>query len=195
MWLITSIGCPLQIAESRKPIHIIAKSFPVFPTGRPVLWFLAAVGLLLLTDSRNWHAVTNSFELKQETYSHYWQKSSKPIPAIRWLVFPLSAICSRSPMEMDKLHFFVLKVHLHEIFRSPFLHLSNTYRLNNKASEFFRFCSWIHRLIQIFLTFGSDSVYAESYSLSTESSLSETPHQLTESTWVRLHVNWVNAEW
>ncbi len=30
-----------------KPIHIMAKSFPVFP----ILWFLAAIGLPLLTDS------------------------------------------------------------------------------------------------------------------------------------------------
>jgi hypothetical protein len=43
-----------------------------------------------------------------------------------------------------------LKVHLHEIFLSRFLHLSNTYRPNNKALEFFRFCSWIRRLIRIF---------------------------------------------
>jgi hypothetical protein len=77
---------------------------------------------------------------------------------------------------------------------SRFLHLSNTYRPNNTASEFFRFCSWIRRHIQIFLTFGGDLVDAESHSSSTESTPSETPRQLSQRR-VRLHINWVNAEW
>jgi hypothetical protein len=33
MWLIISMGRLLQMAENGKPIHIMAKSFPVFPAG------------------------------------------------------------------------------------------------------------------------------------------------------------------
>jgi hypothetical protein len=62
MWLINIMGRPLQIADSGKPIHIMAESFPVFPAGNHSL-VLAAIGLPLLTDSGNWHAATNSFEL------------------------------------------------------------------------------------------------------------------------------------
>ncbi len=76
------MGCPLQIADSRKPSHIMAKSFPVF-----LLWFLVATGLPLLTESGSWHAATTLFVLYQETYSRYWHSSGKPIPAIRWLAF------------------------------------------------------------------------------------------------------------
>jgi hypothetical protein len=31
------MGRPLQIADSVKPIHIMAKSFPVFPHWKPLL--------------------------------------------------------------------------------------------------------------------------------------------------------------
>jgi hypothetical protein len=68
-------------------------------------------------------------------------------------------------------------------FGSRFLHLSNTYRPNNKASEFFRFCSWIRRLIRIFF-----------HSAVTQLMRSLIPRQLSQRQ-VRLHVNWVNAEW
>ncbi len=68
-------------------------------------------------------------------------------------------------------------------FCSRFLHLSNTYRPNNKALEFFRFCSWIRRLIQIF----KDSAV-------TQLTQSLIPRQLSQRQ-VRFHVNWVNAEW
>jgi hypothetical protein len=68
-------------------------------------------------------------------------------------------------------------------FFSRFLHLSDTYRPNNKAFEFFWFCSWIRRLIQIFL-----------HSAVTQLTRSLIPRQLSQSQ-VRLHVNWVNAEW
>ncbi len=79
-------------------------------------------------------------------------------------------------------------------FWSGFLHWSNIYRQNNKAFQFFRICTLIRRLIQIFFTFGGDSVDAESLSLSTESEPSETPCWLSQHR-VRLHVNWVSAEW
>ncbi len=69
------------------------------------------------------------------------------------------------------------------IFFSRFLHLSNTYRPNNKALEFFRFSSWIRRLIQIF----SDSAF-------TQLTQSLIPRQLSQPQ-VRFHVIWVNAEW
>ncbi len=68
-------------------------------------------------------------------------------------------------------------------FCSRFLHLSNTYRSNNKASEFFRFCSLIRRLIQIFL-----------HSALTQLTRSLIPCQLSQRQ-VRPHINWVNAEW
>jgi hypothetical protein len=73
-------------------------------------------------------------------------------------------------------------------FCSSFLHLSNIHRPNNKAFECFRFCTRIRRLIQNFLTFGGDSVDAESHSPSTESTPSETPRQLSQCG-MRLHVN------
>ncbi len=44
------------------------------------------------------------------------------------------------------------------------------------------------------LTFGGDSVDAESHSPSTVSAPSETPHWLSQHG-VRLHINWVNAKW
>jgi hypothetical protein len=53
----------LQIADSRRAIHIMAKSFLVYPAGNQFFDFFAAIGLPLLTDSGNWHAATNSFEL------------------------------------------------------------------------------------------------------------------------------------
>jgi hypothetical protein len=37
MWLIITMGLPLKIADSGKPIHFMAKSFPVFPRWKPVL--------------------------------------------------------------------------------------------------------------------------------------------------------------
>jgi hypothetical protein len=55
------MGRPLQIADSGKPIHIMAKSHPEFLLETGYL-ILAAIGLPLLTDSRNWHAATNYFE-------------------------------------------------------------------------------------------------------------------------------------
>ncbi len=67
-------------------------------------------------------------------------------------------------------------------FCSRYLHLSNTYRPNNKAFEFFRFCSRICRLIQIFL-----------HSVVTQLTRSLIPRKLSQHQ-VRLHVNWVNAE-
>ncbi len=76
-----------------------------------------------------------------------------------------------------------LKVHLHEIFCSRFLHLSNTYRPNNKAFEFLQFCSRIRRLIRIFL-----------HSAVTQLTRSLIPRKLSQRQ-VRLHINWVNAEW
>ncbi len=68
-------------------------------------------------------------------------------------------------------------------FCSRFLHLSNTYRLNNKDSEFVRFCSWIRQLILIFW-----------HSAVTQLTRSLIPCQLSQGQ-VRLHINWVNAEW
>jgi hypothetical protein len=68
-------------------------------------------------------------------------------------------------------------------FCSRFLHLLNTYRPNNKAFEFFRFCSRIRRFIQIFL-----------HSAVTQLTRSLIPRKLWQRQ-VRLHVNWVNAEW
>ncbi len=86
-----------------------------------------------------------------------------------------------------------LKVHLHEICLFSFLHLSNTYRPNNKASDFL--ILFLNLLTYLnFLTFDSDSVDAESHSSSTESMPTETPRQLSQRG-VRLHVNWDNAEW
>jgi hypothetical protein len=78
--------------------------------------------------------------------------------------------------------FVPLKAHLHEIFLFLFLHLSNTYRPNNKAFEFFRFCSRIRRLIRIFL-----------HSAVTQLTRSLIPLKLCQRQ-VRLHINWVNAE-
>ncbi len=68
-------------------------------------------------------------------------------------------------------------------FCSRFLHLLNTYRPNNKASEFFSIFFMNLPTYSNFLTFGGDSVGAESH-----------PRQLSQRQ-VRLHVNWVNAEW
>jgi hypothetical protein len=75
-------------------------------------------------------------------------------------------------------------------FCSGFLHWSNIYRPNNKAFECFRFCTWIHRLIQIFniwwwlsccrVSFPVDWVNAKWDSISTESKQSETPRQLSQ---------------
>jgi hypothetical protein len=76
-----------------------------------------------------------------------------------------------------------LNVHLHEIFLFSFLHLSNTYRPNNKAFERFQFCSWICGFIRIFL-----------HSAVTQLMQSLIPCQLSQRQ-VRLYVNWVNAEW
>ncbi len=78
-------------------------------------------------------------------------------------------------------------------FCSGFLHWSNIHTPNNKAFECFRFCTQIRNLFE-FLTFGGDSVDAESHSPSTESTPSETPCRLNQRR-VRTHVNWVNAEW
>ncbi len=68
-------------------------------------------------------------------------------------------------------------------FCSRFLHLSNTYRPNNKDFEFFRFCSWIRRLIRFF-----------QHSAVTQLTRMLIPRQLSQSQ-VRLHINWVNVEW
>ncbi len=68
-------------------------------------------------------------------------------------------------------------------FCSRFWQLSNTYRPNNEASEFFGFCSWIRPLIQIFW-----------HSAVTQLTQSLIPRQLSPRQ-VRLHINWVNAEW
>ncbi len=58
------MGRPLlQIADSRRAVHIMAKSFLVYPAGNQFFDFFASIGLPLLTDSGNWHAATNSFEL------------------------------------------------------------------------------------------------------------------------------------
>ncbi len=58
---------------------------------------------------------------------------------------------------------------------SRFLHLSNTYRPNNKAYEIFPFCSWIRRLIRLF-----------QHSAVTQLTRRLIPHQLSQR-WVRLH--------
>jgi hypothetical protein len=55
--------------------------------------------LSLLTDSGNWCTATNLFELQRETYSRYQHHRGKP---------PLSVICSRYPIELDKPHIFAL---------------------------------------------------------------------------------------
>ncbi len=73
-------------------------------------------------------------------------------------------------------------------FCSGFWHLSNTYRPNNEASEFFSILFLNSLTYSNFLTFIGDSVDAESHSASTESTPSETPHQLSQCG-VRLHVN------
>ncbi len=75
-------------------------------------------------------------------------------------------------------------------FCSHFLHLSNTYRPNNIASEFFRFCSWIRWLISIFyirqwlcwhgVSFLVHWVNAKWDSTSTVSMQSETPRHLSQ---------------
>ncbi len=71
-----------------------------------------------------------------------------------------------------------------------FLHWSNIYRPNNKAFECFRFCSWIRRLIRIFniwrwlswcgVSFPVNWVNAKWDSMSTVSTRSETPRQLSQ---------------
>jgi hypothetical protein len=65
-------------------------------------------------------------------------------------------------------------------FCSRFLHLSKTCRPNNKASEFFSISFLNSPTYLNFLTFGGDSVDAESHSSSTESTPSETPRQLSQ---------------
>jgi hypothetical protein len=62
------------------------------------------------------------------------------------------------------------------------LHISNTYRQYNKASEFVRFCSWICQLFQIF-----------EHSTVTHLTGSIIPRKLSQRQ-VRLHVNWINTE-
>jgi hypothetical protein len=79
------------------------------------------------------------------------------------------------------------------IFCSRFLHISNKYRPNYKAYEFFSILFLNSPTYLNFSTFGGDSVEAESHSSSTESTPSETPGQLSQRR-VRLHVNVVNAE-
>ncbi len=73
----------------------------------------------------------------------------------------------------------LLKVHLHKIFLFSFLHLSNTYRLNNKAFEFFNFVLEFADLFKFFnirrwlcwrgVSFLVNCVSAEWDSTSTES--------------------------
>jgi hypothetical protein len=60
---------------------------------------------------------------------------------------------------------------------------THTYRPNKKAFEFFRFCSWIRRLIRIF-----------QHSAVTQLTRSLIPRQLSLCG-MRLHVNLVNVEW
>jgi hypothetical protein len=96
------MGRPLQIADSGKPNHISS-----IPRWKPVLWFLVAIGLPLLIDSRNWHAATNLFELERETYSRYGHNSGKPIPTIRWLAFRYQLFVVEAPWKWMS-HIFVL---------------------------------------------------------------------------------------
>ncbi len=79
-------------------------------------------------------------------------------------------------------------------FCSGFLHWSNIHRPNKKAFDCFSMLYSNSPTYSNFLTFRGDSVDAESHSPSTESTPSETPCRLSQRR-VRLHVNWVNAEW
>jgi hypothetical protein len=78
-----------------------------------------------------------------------------------------------------------LKVHLHEIFYSGFLHRSIPY-----------WSYWVFSINLIFAekfsSFSSDSVDVKSHSPSTESTSSEIPHPLSRE--VKLHVNWVDVK-
>jgi hypothetical protein len=65
-----------------------------------------------------------------------------------------------------------------------FLHLSNTYRPNNKASEFIQFCSWICWLIPFFFLHLAVTWLTQSL----------IPRQLSQRQ-MRLYVNWVNTKW
>jgi hypothetical protein len=63
MLLINIYRLLLQIADSGKPIQIMAKSFLVFPARNRFSDFFTAIGLMPLTDSGNWLAAKNSSEL------------------------------------------------------------------------------------------------------------------------------------
>ncbi len=84
--------CKELIAES--PFKSISDNFLAFPAGNR---FCICSGnrLPLLTDSGNWCTATNLFELQRETYSRYQHNRGKP---------PLSVICNRCPIELDKPH-------------------------------------------------------------------------------------------
>jgi hypothetical protein len=100
------MGSPLHRADSGKPIHIIAKSFPVV-FARNRLWFLAAMGLLLLSIaeigmplwiclncSRILIPVIDTIAASLCPLSDDW------LSAISYL--------QQEPMEIDKPHYFVL---------------------------------------------------------------------------------------
>ncbi len=82
--LSNSMGRPLQITDSGKPIQIHKWKFSRW---KLVLWFVAALGFPLLTDNGNWRTATNSFELQQEAYSHCQHNNDKPISAISCLAY------------------------------------------------------------------------------------------------------------
>jgi hypothetical protein len=91
-----------------------------------------------------------------------------------------------------------LKVLSHEIFCSRFLHLSNTYR--PKIIRLLNFFDFVLEFTNSFKFFNIQrwlswhDVDAESDFPSIKSTRSETPRQLSQHR-MRLHINWVNAEW
>jgi hypothetical protein len=79
------MGCLLQRTDNGKPIQIHNWSSSLISRWKPVLWFVAAIGFPLLTDSGNWPTANNLFELQRDAYSRCRHNSGKPISAISWL--------------------------------------------------------------------------------------------------------------
>ncbi len=82
-----SIGLPLQITDSGKPIQIYSWLFSRISRWKLILWILAAIGCPLLADSGNWGIATNLFESQRKAYSRYWYNSDKPYSAMSWLAY------------------------------------------------------------------------------------------------------------
>jgi hypothetical protein len=96
--LSNSMGRPLQITDSGKPIQIHSWSFSRISRWKPILWFIAAIG------SRYWLIVEIGvpliicFILQREAYSRYRHNSGKPISAVSWLAYRYLLFAAGAPL-------------------------------------------------------------------------------------------------